>query len=240
MRAYHYSFPIHRARRHILIAFAVIIVPIALLVWFSLISGINFQSLASDIALSMSRLFVAFIIAAALAWLLAVFLTHGKAGELSLPIFDVLQSMPSFAVLPLAIIYFGKSDVTIVTFLVLAIIWPILFATVSSIKLADKDWQAVVSMSRIRGFAYVRYYLVPLSLPGFVTGSIIGLGEGWEALIATEIIVQAQRGLGSFFSGVATDPMLTAFGVLIFLTIIFAINKLIWLPLLDWSHRLAA
>ncbi len=240
MRAYHYSFPTRRSWEHILIALAVIVVPIILLISFSYVSGIHVRHLFDDIGVSIYRLVIAYFAAAALAWLGAVFLASGRTGEFLLPLFDVLQSMPSFAILPIAILYWGRSEVTIVFFLVLAIIWPILFATMSSIKQADRDWHAAAQMSRIHGLEYLRYYLVPLSLPGFITGCIIGIGEGWEALIATEIIVNAQSGLGAFFSSVANDPTLTAFGVLIFLSLIFAVNKLIWLPLLDWSHRLAA
>lgn len=74
-------------------------------------------------------------------------------------------------------------------------------------------------------------------MPGFITGSIVGLGEGWEALIATEIIVGMDTGLGNFFQTYSTNPKITAFGVLGFLILIFSINKVIWLPLLEWSHR---
>jgi ABC-type anion transport system duplicated permease subunit len=65
----------------------------------------------------------------------------------------------------------------------------------------------------------------------------VGLGEGWEALVATEIIVQSQTGLGSFFQSFAENPRVTAFGILGFLILIFSLNKLIWIPLLDWGHK---
>jgi ABC-type anion transport system duplicated permease subunit len=88
----------------------------------------------------------------------------------------------------------------------------------------------------LRGWDYLKYYLVPLSIPGIITGSIVGLGEGWEALVATEMIVGTKTGLGPFFQGFSQNVPVTIFGILGFLIIIFSINKLLWIPLLDWSH----
>lgn len=70
-----------------------------------------------------------------------------------------------------------------------------------------------------------------------ITGSIIGLGEGWEALVATEIIVESRAGVGEFFTRFVSSSGITMFGILGFLVCIFSINALIWLPLLAWSHR---
>jgi hypothetical protein len=36
----------------------------------------------------------------------------------------------------------------------------------------------------------------------------------------------------------STDIWSTTFGILALLAVIFAVNKLIWLPLLEWSHTL--
>ncbi|MHB1316790.1 MAG: hypothetical protein ACYCZW_02955, partial [Minisyncoccota bacterium] len=102
----------------------------------------------------------------------------------------------------------------------------------------DKSWKDAVIMSRIKKIDYIRYYLFPVTTPGIVTGAIIGLGDGWEALIATEIILGINTGLGNFFAGFSNNSVQTLFGVLIFLSVIFTINKLIWLPLLEKSHTM--
>ena len=49
--------------------------------------------------------------------------------------------------------------------------------------------------------------------------------------------VGIKTGLGSFFDAYSTNPTVTTFGILGLLVLIFSINKLIWLPLLDLSHR---
>jgi ABC-type nitrate/sulfonate/bicarbonate transport system permease component len=132
----------------------------------------------------------------------------------------------------------GHSDATVILFLVLTVIWPIFFTILSSLKLARHDWQEAVTVYKLKDADYLRYYLWPLTVPGIITGSIIGLGEGWEALVATEMLVMPGKGLGQFFQAAADNPMITSFGILGLLILIFGINKFLWLPLLDWSHDL--
>jgi hypothetical protein len=56
-------------------------------------------------------------------------------------------------------------------------------------------------------------------------------------LVATELIVKIKPGLGGFFEMFSHNLPVTALGILGFLIFIFSINKLAWLPLLEWSHR---
>jgi ABC-type nitrate/sulfonate/bicarbonate transport system permease component len=139
--------------------------------------------------------------------------------------------------LPVAVRYLGEGEFTIITFLSITIIWPIIFSIVSALKQSDKSWSEAVSISRIGGLDYVKYYLLPVTSPGIVTGAIIGLGDGWEALIATELLLETEKGLGPFFKGFSDNSAMTFFGVLVFLSIIFTINKFVWLPLLEKSHQ---
>lgn len=162
---------------------------------------------------------------------------RGRRALVALPIFDVLQSFPTFAALPLAVAAYGPSSTIVIIFLVLAIIWPIFFSTLSSLKLVKKDWGEAVAVAQLKGWRYLWHFLVPVSIPGAITGSIVGLGDGWEALIATEIIVNVKKGTGVFFQQFSTHPQIIVFGILGFLAVIFSINKLLWLPLLEWSHK---
>ncbi|HEV7423567.1 MAG TPA: ABC transporter permease subunit [Candidatus Paceibacterota bacterium] len=237
MRAYHH-FSLNREAKHLIIGFLIILTPLFGLITFSFVSGIDFRTVLFDLGVSAWRLFVAFLIAMVLAWGLVVSLVRGKTGSTTLAAFDVLQSVPTFALLPVAVHIWGPSTWTIIFFLTITVIWPIIFSIVSALKQVERSRTEAVIVSRIRGLDYIRYYLLPLTAPGIVTGAIIGLGEGWEALIGTEIILNAPHGLGAFFQSFSSSSSMTLFGVLVFLTIIYAINKFIWLPLLEKSHEL--
>lgn len=237
MRAYHH-FSINRSTKHLLVVFSIILIPLILLFIFSLVSDISFLTILTDLGLSMWRLFIAFIIATILGWVLVVGLVRGKTENAALAFFDVFQSLPTFTILPLAVHFLGNSEWTIILFLTITIIWPIIFSIVSSLKQANRSWTEAVKISRVKGWHYMRYYLLPITAPGVVTGAIIGLGDGWEALIATELLLNTNMGLGPFFSSFSDNSTMTVFGVLVFLSVVFTINKFIWLPLLEKSHEL--
>ncbi len=229
---------VYRSRLHLLITIGVVFAPFLFFLLFSRYAQISTAELFGDFAVSFWRLLVAYAIAAVLAWVSAILFYRGRRAIVALPVFDVLQSFPTFAALPLAVYFWGASAGTVIVFLVLTVIWPIFFSLISSLKLMRKDWEEAAAVAGLKGFDYVRRFLWPISLPGLITGSIIGLGEGWEALVATEIIVATKTGLGSFFSFYSQNAFITAFGIIGLLLFIFSVNKLIWLPLLERSHRL--
>lgn len=228
---------IYESRMHMVITLLVIIIPFLFLLLFARFTQIAATKLFYDVAVSVGRLLLAYLLAAVIGWLCAVAFYRGRGALIALPIFDVLQSFPTFAALPLVTYLYGTSNTTVIFFLVLTVIWPIFFSIISSLKLIRRDWEEAAEVAGLRGTDYLRYFLWPVSVPGLITGSIIGLGEGWEAMVATEIIVDLKPGLGDFFQKFSHNTAVTSFGILGFLILIFSINKLVWIPLLEWSHR---
>ena len=227
---------LYRSKLHVAITLLVVVLPVAFFIALAHFGHLSTATLFADFWRSTFRLLVAYLIAAAIGWLCAVLFYRGRASAVALPTFDVLQSFPTFAAMPIAVTLWGNSDTTIISFLVITIIWPIFFSIVSSLSLIHREWREATQIYNVRGWNYVRRFLWPASQAGLITGSIIGLGEGWEALIATEIIVHTDVGLGEFFTSVNTNPTLTALGIFGFLLVIFSVNKVLWLPLLTRSH----
>ena len=228
---------IYKSRKHAAVTLGIVVLPFLFLLVFSRYANIAAGTLFMDIGSSFMRLTVAYGISVALAWVLAVSFYRGRRVKIALPAFDVLQSFPTFAMLPLAVIFLGRSNSTVIFFLVVTVMWPILFSIISSLKLIKREWEEAVEISGMRGTRYVRHFLWPVSVPGLITGSIIGLGEGWEALVATEIIVGMPGGLGHFFNQYSANPEITALGITGLLLLIFSFNHLLWLPLLNRSHE---
>lgn len=237
MRKSHHTL-IYQSRRHIAATILFVALPSIFLLIFSQVARVGARALFVDFGISLLRLAAAYGIAAVLGWTLAAAFYRGRRATIALPFFDVLQSFPTYAALPIAILFFGPSNRIIIFFLVFAIIWPIFFSVVSQLRLIRRDWEEAVAVSRLSGFSYLRLFLLPASMPGLITGSIVGLGDGWEALVATEIIVHIPRGLGNFFQSYSSHTAVTAFGMLGLLVLIFSINKLIWLPLMEHSRTL--
>lgn len=184
------------------------------------------------------RLAIAYGIALVLGVSIALLVGWSPFADTLFPIFDMLQNIPSFTLIPFFIYFFGHTDQTIVLFAVTSIIWPILFAVLAAIKGAHADMNDAASIFGARGFRRITAYLAPLSFPSILTGSIVGIAIGWEAVIGAELITNI-LGFGGFIeTASATGISQTALaGMLSILLIVFVINRLIWAPLLAESSK---
>ncbi len=234
-----YYLKIYNGRWHIVFTLAIVLLPFLFVAFVLPFSIEEKKVFVYDLLFSSFRLIVAYVISVFLAILFALFLSRGKIGDFFLPLFDVMQSFPTFAMLPLVVKYFGAGNITVIIFLVVTIIWPLLFAIISAQKLVKEEWNEAATIFGAKGWRRLLYYSLPLSYPGLITGSIVGLGEGWEAVVGAEIIVGLQQnGLGSFFNSNSDSSSVVLFGVFALLLCIFVLNKFIWLPLLHKSHSL--
>lgn len=200
--------------------------------------GVDWGMLLDAIAQTTYRLILAYSIALVLGASIALLVGWSTLIDLFFPVFDILQNIPSFALFPLFVYFFGFSDLMIILFAVSSIIWPILFAILTAIKSAHKDLTDAATIFGAIGIKRIRYYLAPLSFPALLSGSIIGIAIGWEAVIGAEIIANI-AGFGAFIhdvgaTGINASAVAGALGILV---IVFMINRLVWAPLLQESSR---
>ncbi|MFM2330768.1 MAG: AbsT2 [Candidatus Parcubacteria bacterium] len=155
------------------------------------------------------------------------------------PVFDILQNVPSFALIPFFIYFFGYTDVMIILFAVSSIVWPILFAILAAIKNAHTDLGDAATIFGARGLKRIPHYLAPLSLPAILTGSIVGIAIGWESVIGAEIITNISTGFGGFIKDASATGINqeAVAGMCVILFIVFIVNRLVWAPLLSESSR---
>jgi NitT/TauT family transport system permease protein/taurine transport system permease protein len=105
------------------------------------------------------------------------------------PILLFFQAIGDIAWLPILVIWFGYGLVTITFVIVYTVIFPVVLNTVLGVRSIPINMhRAALSLGASR--ARVIWEVVgPGALPNIVTGLRNGLGYGWRALIATEIIV---------------------------------------------------
>ena len=232
---------VYKRRWHVFVTLLIVAIPFASFLLFVPSSILQKQVFLESMVSSGARLLIAYLISVILIIPLAL-LAHGALSKWFLPLFDVMQSFPSFAMLPLVVKVLGASDATVIFFLVVTMMWPMLFSVISAQKLIRQDWEeAATIFGATTKWKRFKNFTLPISYPGIVTGSIVGLGEGWEAVVGAEIIAGLnQSGLGQFFSGNSQSTSTVLFGVMGLLLFIFAINKILWLPLLESSHKTLA
>lgn len=203
-------------------------------------SKLNALTFFEGFGVSLARISIAYIIALILSCIIALLITSNeKVENLTLPVFDVLQSFPSFALFPLMVASINSSEIIIISVLIIAIIWPILFTIIGGIKNRREDLEEAATIFGAKGFKRLIYFTYPELSPSIVTGSIVGWGEAWEFIIGAELLVNAKVGIGSYLGqlGNNKENLLLVFGILVLMILLFIINKLIWLPLLDKTTK---
>lgn len=200
------------------------------------IGNMSVQALYMGLGLSLYRLIVAYVISLVVALLIAVPLSQGKIGDTLIPVFDILQNVPSFALIPLFVYALGYTNGMVIIFAATSILWPILFYVLHALKAARSEWNDAATIFGAVGWKRSLYYLLPLSFSSAVTGSIVGFSIGWEAVIGVEIIGLGS-GIGVFLNNtLATDRGIFALALFSLLLAVFIINRLVWMPLLKRSQ----
>lgn len=225
---------IYRRRFQLSLTLILSLLVFVLLILFARSAQIDLKTLILGLASSTYRVVIAYLISLIVGVLVALVVTKNQFLEdLLLPILDVAQSFPSFAILPIAILWFGATDFTAIFFLVITILWPVLFNVVAGVKNIRGDMAEAAEIFGAKGWKKLVHFLFPALLPAIVTGSIVGWGEAWEAIVGAEII-GITVGIGAFLAQAskAGEASVLTVGIGILLFFIFFLNKLIWLPLL--------
>jgi len=209
-----------------------------LLVAFGYFGSVTWVVLGKAVLSTTYRIVLAYGVALVLGVTIALLVGWSPIGDYLFPFFDILQNLPSFALIPLFIYFLGYTNQMIILFAVSSIIWPILFAVLTAIKSAHNDLNDAATIFGARGWKRIPYYLAPLSYPAILTGSIVGIAIGWEAVIGAEIITNIS-GFGAFIktadvSGISQGAVA---GMLAILVIVFVVNRLVWAPLLAESAK---
>jgi NitT/TauT family transport system permease protein len=103
----------------------------------------------------------------------------------------IFQPLPSIALLPMAILWFGFSRESLVFVVVMAMVWPIAssltvgFATISP---------TLLRLGRNYELGHLRIMteiLLPAALPMMISGLRVGWGFGWRTVVAAELVFGA-------------------------------------------------
>ncbi|CAM5408279.1 hypothetical protein AFEL58S_02147 [Afipia felis] len=111
------------------------------------------------------------------------------------PIMEILRPIPPLAWIPLSILWFGLGDEQNEFIIFLGIFFPILVNTIVGVKNIDPSLIRAARSLGAPQFKILIRVVLQGALPQIITGIRIGLGVGWMALVAAEL-VGANSGLG--------------------------------------------
>jgi ABC-type nitrate/sulfonate/bicarbonate transport system permease component len=231
---------LYKRRRHRLIALGTLLLPVIALLIIGMITKSETADIFAALGISFYRLAFGYALSLILGVGIALALGTSKWGDAATPILDVMQNIPSFALIPVFAILFGYTNFMAIIFIASSAIWPILFYVLTALRTAKTELADAATIFGARGFKRVTHYLVPLSFPAIVTGSIVAVSIGWEAVIGLEIIGY-KNGIGIILNNAsaAHNNSLLLGGIIVLLFFVFILNRLIWLPLLNKTHTYA-
>ncbi len=191
----------------------------------------------NHVSASLARVGIGFTVSAGLGIAIGVLmgLRRGIA-EFVQPLASFLNALSGIAWVPLAITWFGLGPVAVTFIIWNSIFFLILFNTVVGIKAVPMIYENAVLTLGGNRWHVVTQVLIPGALPNMVTGLRMGMGFGWRALIAAEMIA-APSGLGFMIFNARdyrrTDLILV--GIVTIGLIWLGTNRLLLVPLERWT-----
>lgn len=138
-----------------------------------------------------------YLLGVALAMLLAAFAAGTRLGAELLDLLTaVFNPLPAIALLPLALMWFGLGNGSLVFVLVHSVMWPMALNAHSGFRSVSQTLRMVGQNVGLRGLRYTAAILVPAAFPSLLAGLKIGWAFAWRTLIAAELVFGVSSGSG--------------------------------------------
>jgi len=161
--------------------------------WAALVSG----DLPGRAATSIRLLFQGYAIGLGLALMFtAAAMTSRIGNDLLETLTSMFNPLPAIALLPLALIWFGLGDKSIIFVVVHSVLWAVALNTHSGFRSVSNTLRMVGRNYGLGGIRFVLSVLIPAAFPSILTGLKIGWAFAWRTLIAAELVYGAASGKG--------------------------------------------
>ena len=128
--------------------------------------------------------------------LTALAITSRVGNDLLETLTAMFNPLPAIALLPLALIWFGLGNGSLVFVLIHSVLWPVALNTHSGFLSVSQTMRMVGRNYGLTGPRYVMKILIPAAFPNILTGMKIGWAFAWRTLIAAELVFGVSSGSG--------------------------------------------
>ena len=109
---------------------------------------------------------------------------------------SMLNPLPAIALLPLALLWFGVGEGSLVFVLLHSVTWVVAMNTHAGFQAVSQTLRMVGRNYGLNPVSYVLRILVPAAFPSILAGLKIGWAFAWRTLVAAELVFGASSGKG--------------------------------------------
>ena len=148
-------------------------------------------------AYTLSLLLKGYVVGLAIALLLTALASVSRLGaDLLETLTAMFNPLPSIALLPLALIWFGLGQGSVIFVLVHAVLWAVALNTFAGFKGLSPTLRMVGQNYGLSRLGYIAKILIPGAFPSILTGLKVGWAFAWRTLIAAELVFGVSSGSG--------------------------------------------
>jgi NitT/TauT family transport system permease protein len=163
----------------------------------ALVEDISSGVIPSRAMYSLDVLIKGYAIGVLLAFVLTSLAVSTQIGrDLLSTLTSMLNPLPPIALLPLALLWFGLGQGSLVFVLIHSVLWPLALNMYTGFTGVPETLRMAGRNYGLRGLRYVLLILVPAALPSIIAGLKIGWAFAWRTLIAAELVFGASSGKG--------------------------------------------
>jgi len=161
------------------------------------VDGLVSGELLEKVWISLKVLLKGYLIGIVLAFVLTTLAVSTQLGrDLLGTLTSMLNPLPAIALLPLALLWFGLGENSLIFVLVHSVLWALALNTYAGFLGVSETLRMGGRNYGLRGLRYVLLILVPAALPSILAGLKIGWAFAWRTLIAAELVFGASSGRG--------------------------------------------
>lgn len=171
-----------------------------------------------NLRISVLRVFTGFLLGGGLGLIFGIVVGLFQRSEKLLdPSLQMLRMIPSLAVVPLFILWFGIGEESKVLLIAKGALFPIYINTFMGIRSVDNK---LFEVSRVLGFSKFKQIVrlvLPAAVPNILLGARLSLGLAWLGLVVAELIASTS-GIGYMMSDARqfADTPVVFVGIIIF------------------------
>jgi NitT/TauT family transport system permease protein len=159
-------------------------------------------TLPARVRLSFETLLISYSCGVLVAAALTIFAVSTRVGVDALSTLTaIFNPLPSVALVPLAMLWFGVGQVSMTFVVVNSVVWVMSLSTLNGFLTVSETLRMAGQNCGLSGLSFVWHVLIPAAFPSILTGMKLGWAYSWRAMVGAELVFGATNrggGIGWF------------------------------------------